>query len=424
MKRTGFPYRIPFFPAMLLGSCLFLLTGLLAPTWSQQDSIPASADCQDAKEIKIIRDYYSPQPPNGGGVVDEFKDEDKFSQLYFENEHNTAWYTFRLPRTGTLTFDIIPDSLKDDYDFLIYRYDGPDFCQHLMDKTLQPMRTNIGRNDPKIQSMTGLAHTGVDSFKQRGPGPSYSQPVRGKRGDRFYLVLDNVYEDGGNHLIRFNMQLDTVFNGLIVDDLEGKPVPTVVFLQDAKTGEIVGKTTNDPVTGLYTLPVIMEYGHDYHLVLESPGHFFKEIEVEPERIKKYDLNNLDIRMPRLRPGRSFDMHSILFVGNQDVVLEESEPSLERLHRLLDKNPGLEVEIVGHTNGVGTISTTFWHKELSTKRANKIANYLTEAGVVMSRLTTEGYGCDRMLYPRASNEYQLKKNRRVEIVVKKYELIVE
>ena len=414
--------RIPF-PRffLILGVCIsFSLPDLFA----QVDSLPAGADCHNAKRITVKRDYYSPVPPDGGGEVAEFKNENKYSRLYFENEHNTAWYTFKLPRSGTLLFDIIPDSLKDDYDFLLYRVSGDNFCEQVIQKEVVPIRTNIGRNDTNIKSMTGLAYTGVDSFKQRGPGPSYSRPVRGERGEQFYLVLDNVYEEGGNHLIHFEMRMDTVFRGVMVDDLDGKPVAGTIFLQDANTGEIVGNVENDPETGAFTLPVHMRFRHDYHLVMESAGHFFKEIEIEPERIRKYDLNDFAVRMPALRPGRSFDVHTILFVGNQDTVLKESLPSLERLHRLMLKNPGLEVEIAGHTNGVGTITTSFWHKDLSERRAKAIAGYLQDNGVVMSRLTTEGYGCDRMLYPHGYTDEELKRNRRVEIIVKKYELVVE
>ena len=52
--------------------------------------------------------------------------------------------------------------------------------------------------------------------------------------------------------------------------------------------------------------------------------------------------------------------------------------------------------------------------LSVARAKAVYDYLTEEGIIPERMTYNGYGATRMLYPDARSEDKMKQNRRVEI----------
>src|SRR5690606_8128824 len=67
---------------------------------------------------------------------------------------------------------------------------------------------------------------------------------------------------------------------------------------------------------------------------------------------------------------------------------ESETSLDTLVALLVVNPTITIEIMSHTDHVGSDQFNF---ELSQKRAQSVVNYLIEKGISPQRLTAKGYG---------------------------------
>lgn len=163
-----------------------------------------NADCSSA--ILVIDSIlFSPNSPKGFGNIIEIKDNKPDDTLYFEKEHNTIWYKFTAKESGNLTFDIIPLNQNDDYDFILYRYNGKDFSTKVINKEIKPLRTCISRNEIKLKSMTGLS---LDETSKRyihsGLGASYVKYVRVKKGEIFYLVVDNVNNNGNGHSIRFH----------------------------------------------------------------------------------------------------------------------------------------------------------------------------------------------------------------------------
>ncbi len=148
---------------------------------------------------------FSPHTPKGSGNEMEIFDNKKDDLMYFENEHNTVWYKFWARENCSLTFDIIPEDINDDYDFMLYKWDGGNFRSKILNKQIKPIRTCISRNDKKIKSMTGLSlNESADLFVHSGLGSSYVKYIQVQKGDCFYLLVDNVYDNGKGHTIRFH----------------------------------------------------------------------------------------------------------------------------------------------------------------------------------------------------------------------------
>jgi outer membrane protein OmpA-like peptidoglycan-associated protein len=100
----------------------------------------------------------------------------------------------------------------------------------------------------------------------------------------------------------------------------------------------------------------------------------------------------------------------------------SYTELNKLEKLLAENPGMRIEIAGHTDKIGTSD---FNIELSKRRANAVVNYLTDKGIDARRLSSLGFGDTR---PLASNDDEKEGralNRRVEFkIVAKKELTSE
>lgn len=145
------------------------------------------------------------ESPKGYGNELEFFDNAPDDVLYVEKEHHTVWYKFWARQDCDLSFDIIPVSKNDDYDFMLFKCPGGDFRSKVISKSLKPLRTCISRNDKSIDSRTGLSfEEPKELFIHSGVGVSYVKYISVKKGEPYYLMVDNVYPGGKGHRICFH----------------------------------------------------------------------------------------------------------------------------------------------------------------------------------------------------------------------------
>ena len=103
---------------------------------------------------------------------------------------------------------------------------------------------------------------------------------------------------------------------------------------------------------------------------------------------------------------------LLFDFDSDVVRPEARTNLRNLAASLDKYPGSELLIVGHTDSVGTDD---YNLRLSERRADAAAAYLAAQGVTRSRIAARGLGETEPVAPNES-EAGRGQNRRVEVAI--------
>ena len=103
---------------------------------------------------------------------------------------------------------------------------------------------------------------------------------------------------------------------------------------------------------------------------------------------------------------------LLFDFDSDVLRNEARANLATFAKSLDKYPGTDVLIVGHTDNKGTDE---YNATLSAKRAAAAEAYLASQGVTRTRLRSTGRG---EAEPLATNDTETgrQQNRRVEIAI--------
>ncbi|MBV9991742.1 MAG: OmpA family protein [Alphaproteobacteria bacterium] len=104
------------------------------------------------------------------------------------------------------------------------------------------------------------------------------------------------------------------------------------------------------------------------------------------------------------------LYGVLFDFNKSTLKPDSDPVLQNVLGILQKDAGLKVEVQGHTDNVGNDA---YNQKLSEARAKSVVAWLTGHGIAADRLTFKGYG---KTVPVASNDDDAgrAKNRRVEI----------
>lgn len=102
-----------------------------------------------------------------------------------------------------------------------------------------------------------------------------------------------------------------------------------------------------------------------------------------------------------------------FDFNDATIKEESKPYLEDMARILKENKLLKLDIIGHTDNIGTDVINL---ELSQKRAQAVYDYLVSSlGVQKLRLKAIGKGASEPLVENNSIKNRAK-NRRVEFIL--------
>lgn len=104
---------------------------------------------------------------------------------------------------------------------------------------------------------------------------------------------------------------------------------------------------------------------------------------------------------------------VLFAVDEATLLPEAESRLDDIVEVLEFYPDAPVEIVGHTDSDGASD---YNQDLSERRAQAVADYVTAAGVDADRLSVAGLG---ETDPVATNDTAEGKqqNRRVEILIR-------
>ena len=397
-----------------------LAFGLLVATAAAQEAAPLTQDNGDCVGALNINDsiYHQSQAVRGFGNKLEIKENPSDHTQWFEREHHTTWYKFRSPATTKLSFDIIPDNVEDDIDFLLFEGAVPGICDKLAAKQVAPIRSNISRNDKANGSICGLRKDAPDTYIRSGVGSSFSSAIEVKQGDLFYLVIDYQDRPLAGYTIRFHydppppppepeektqkQQLTIT----IVDAKTGKPIDASLTIDGMRFDEVV------EAKGKSSYSYEMDVYRNIKIGCVRSGYMFQSTKVKGNTDPAV---HVEVKLTPVGAGERVVLDDIRFVGNEDKVMRQSEASLLLLLRFLQLNPKVRIEISGHVNG-----PTFKNKkefiDLSTSRAKTVYDFLLINDVEPERIAYVGQGNSQMLYPAPKNKEESEANRRVEIKV--------
>lgn len=108
------------------------------------------------------------------------------------------------------------------------------------------------------------------------------------------------------------------------------------------------------------------------------------------------------------------LHHVEFEFDSYALDEKSVQILTDVASYLKKHEFHSIKILGHTDFYGSI---LYNEHLSLKRAQAAVNFLKTQGISAKQITYDGYGKRRPLETGFSEKHR-KKNRRVEIVIRK------
>ncbi len=203
----------------------------------------------------------------------------------------------------------------------------------------------------------------------------------------------------------------TYMAGTVRDAATRRQLEADFELIDLETGEVMIRSFSDRTTGefLVAIPV----NRNYALNVSKNGYLFysenfslKEVKYQVEPYRK----NVDL-IP-VKTDESIVMKNIFFETGSAELKSESRVELNKLLTLLNQNPTMKVEISGHTDNVGSKDLNL---KLSENRAKSVVDFLINAGIDRSRLSSKGYGDSKPIDDNNTPEGRAN-NRRTEFKV--------
>ena len=307
---------------------------------------------------------------------------------YLDADGFTFWYKVTVNAATSLSYYVAPSNTKDDYESVVFRYQGEDLCQKLL------------KNPPRIK----VTRVVQDGF-------SIKSTELLKDSTYYISVLSLNPEDCGHRLVVWSgsdtLQIKATHRDCPEDGAEllvaaKAEVPDTIPETIAEIDEIAN---NDAVP---TAAIAAGVGGIAFVAADKDSAAANGLAVGDKAI----------------------MENIYFYPNTYAFKEAARKDLESLHEFMLAYPEISIEVQGHTatnakikyvdpryNGMGEQWTfTGTANELSKKRAEAVSDYLSFRGVDKSRLSTKGYGGSNKLYNVNNEHKDFSKNMRVEIEI--------
>lgn len=230
-----------------------------------------------------------------------------------------------------------------------------------------------------------------------------------------YYASDRADTRGGLDLYKFilpkySQPIKTLYvQGTVYDSITKKNIPCAVELSDDSTQQLITRVQTDE-TGFYfiTLPV----GKNYTFMVNRKGYLFYSDTFDLKNENAFTTVVKNIALQPVALHATVILKNIRFETNSFQLLPVSIIELQKLVQIMQENPGIKVQISGHTDNVGNEND---NQLLSEKRAKAVVDYVAEKGIQATRLTWKGYGESK---PLASNDTEAGRaqNRRTEFTI--------
>lgn len=113
-----------------------------------------------------------------------------------------------------------------------------------------------------------------------------------------------------------------------------------------------------------------------------------------------------------KPGETLSLSRIYFEHDRIDFMPRAHIQLQQLFEFLTRYPDMKVEIIGHTDNVGTPQ---YNQQLSEKRSREVVAWLISQGIRRERLVSSGMGSSTPMDSN-STSFGRSQNRRVEVKI--------
>jgi outer membrane protein OmpA-like peptidoglycan-associated protein len=205
-----------------------------------------------------------------------------------------------------------------------------------------------------------------------------------------------------------------IVDGNVYNKKTGEPLSASLIYETLPDGTEAGNGISSPEDGSFK--IVLPYDKNY-LIRASADKFFAISEnLNLDSLVKAGNRKIhkDLYLVPIEVGQVFRLNNVFFDFDKWDLRPESYVELDRVVKLLNDNPSMEIELSAHTDSFGSDDYNF---KLSDNRAKSCREYLLSKGIDPNRVTSKGYGETQPVAPNDTPENR-QLNRRVEFKITK------
>lgn len=201
-----------------------------------------------------------------------------------------------------------------------------------------------------------------------------------------------------------------IVQGVVSNSETEEALSALVLIEDLNSGELIATNKSNELSGEYL--VVLPTGRDYSVSVSAEGFFFYSQSFELPKDTAYAEIENNIALEPIKKGTKVVLNNIFFETGKAELKPISYVELNKAVDLMTKNPGMKIEVGGHTDSQGADATNL---SLSQKRAQAVVDYMVLAGIDRSMLIAKGYGESQPIEDNSTKEGRAA-NRRTEFVI--------
>jgi len=239
-------------------------------------------------------------------------------------------------------------------------------------------------------------------------------------GGEYAYMTTNESSYGASDIVRIKLlQREKpnpvlLVSGNVYDAKTKLPLSASLVYETLPDGAEAGNGVSNPSDGAFK--IVLPYDKNYSIRATADHYFAISENLNLDSLVKagYKEIHKDLYLVPIEVGQVVRLNNVFFDFDKWDLRSESFIELNRVVKLLNDNPAIEIEMSAHTDGRGSDEYNF---KLSDERAKSVMDYIISKGISSSRITSHGYGKTR---PVASNETDEGRqlNRRVEFKILK------
>ena len=213
-------------------------------------------------------------------------------------------------------------------------------------------------------------------------------------------------------------------HGRVADANSYKALQADIEFYSKNKEQLVAILSSEKDEGIYKTTLML--GDEYTIKVKADGYneniytlAVAEDEKRDELVLNMFLNKILLagdtakaNIEDINVGAKFTLNNIFYDFDRATLRPESIEELTRLVKLMNDIPTLKIEIMSHTDNIGSDE---YNMNLSNRRAESVVTYLIQSGISKDRLVAKGYGKTQPVATNTTPEGR-QANRRTEFRV--------
>ena len=214
---------------------------------------------------------------------------------------------------------------------------------------------------------------------------------------------------------------------LVLDKKTREPLDLAdVKLINVATGKEEKSQTNPEGKTFYNLEPEMQYRIEGSKTLADVETKYLTVSTTTSTVGRTAPSTIysTLELEKVRKGTAIKIENIYYDLNKWFIRPDAAKELDKLVKVLQDNPTMEIELSSHTDCRATIK---YNATLSAKRAESAVQYISSRGISINRMVAAGYGESRLVNNCSCEgavavpctEEQHQENRRTEFKILKF-----